>query len=74
MKWNSFIQLLADELQLDALDLKPDTRLKEDLGVDSFMKVSVCIYFEELLDTTYEDADIIATLTVYQLYNLLKGV
>jgi len=61
------------------LDLPPDTllatsRLKWELGVDSFTKISLVLHFEDLYDVLVPEAEIVAALTVESLWKAVNGV
>ena len=41
------IQILADKLDIDAKKIKPESKLADDLGMDSFMAVEFAFDLEE---------------------------
>ena len=70
--WDEFIGILAHELNTDPTTIRQDSRLKQDLGMDSFQKVSFAVLLEDLLDITIDDDGIAAALTAYQLFTLTR--
>ena len=73
MIWNDFVNLLSQEMGLDPDTIRQDSRLKQDLGMDSFQKVAMAVLLEDLLGITIDDNDIAAALTVFQLFQLTRN-
>lgn len=49
------IEIIADELNVDAANIKEETRLKEDLNVDSLDVVELVMRLEETFDVSVSD-------------------
>lgn len=56
-----------------AEDFTPQSRLKEDLNLDSLDLVELCMLLEDETDTEITDADFESCYTVQDLYNLELG-
>jgi len=51
------IQILSDRLNIDAQKIKPDSKLVEDLGMDSFGAIEVMFEVEEKFGIKVEEDD-----------------
>lgn len=49
------IEIIADELNVDVANIKEETRLKEDLNVDSLDVVELVMRLEETFDVSVSD-------------------
>jgi acyl carrier protein len=54
---NRVAEILSDFLVVSAEDVKPETQLEEDLGVDSLDRVDLVMSIEEEWDIQIPDAD-----------------
>ena len=50
--------LLVEELQLDPDDIKPESELSSDLGINSIELADLVLLCEERFDITIDDSDI----------------
>jgi acyl carrier protein len=73
MEWKEFKTILAGESGFPVDDITSRTTLKQEMGMDSFTKVSLVIHFEDLLDIRLPNEGIEAILTVGHLFSLING-
>ena len=69
-------EIIAEQLDVNVEELKPETNFKEDLGVDSLDLVELVMALEEEFDTEIpsEDLEKIATINDIAEYLKEKGV
>jgi acyl carrier protein len=51
---------LADALHIDVSLIQPDTRLREDLGIDSLTLLELVMKTENVFGITIEDAELVS--------------
>lgn len=67
-------EALVQEFELEGLELKPESLLYEDLGLDSLDSVDMVILFEQSFDIKIgKDPDILAIKTLNDLHNYVLG-
>lgn len=65
---------LVEEFELEDLELKPESLLYEDLGLDSLDSVDMVILFEQTFDIKIgKDPDILTIKTLGDLHNYVVG-
>ncbi len=64
-------ELLAKKMSIDVGQIKGETRLTEDLGLDSFGGVEVMFEIEEAFDLKIPDSDIEQVRTVNDIVNYI---
>lgn len=69
-------EIIAEQLNVNVEELKPETNFKEDLGVDSLDLFELVMALEEEFDTEIpsEDLEKIATINDIAEYLKAKGV
>ena len=69
-------EIIAEQLDVNVEELKPETNFKEDLGVDSLDLIELVMALEEEFDTEIpsEDLEKIATINDIAEYLKEKGV
>ena len=65
------INMLAKQLQKKPADVKPDMRIKEDLGADSLDIVEILMAIEDKYSVTVPDEVVMGVKTVADLANLV---
>lgn len=58
------IEILAEKLNIKAEKIKPESKLADDLGMDSFGAVEVMFEVEEKFGVTVSDKELIGLKTV----------
>jgi acyl carrier protein len=53
-------RMLADALHIDVSLIQPDTRLREDLGIDSLTLLELVMKTENVFGITIEDAELVS--------------
>ena len=64
--------LLVEELQLDPDDIKPESELSSDLGINSIELVDLVMLCEEKFDITIDDSDIGRFVTIQDVVDYLE--
>lgn len=64
--------LLVEELQLDADEIKPESELANDLGVNSIELADLVMSCEERFGVEFDDDDIHKLITVGDVANYLE--
>jgi acyl carrier protein len=54
------MRMLADALHIDDSLIQPDTRLREDLGIDSLTLLELVMKTENVFGITIEDAELVS--------------
>lgn len=70
---NQVIEIIADELSVDAANIKEDTRLKEDLNVDSLDVVELVMRLEETFDVAVSDEAAAKLTTVKDIVSYIES-
>lgn len=65
--------LLVEELQLNADDIKPDSELANDLGINSIELADLIMLCEDKFGVTIEDEDLHKFVTVADVVNYLEA-
>ena len=74
MEINEFIQNVADQFNhTDASEIKPETVFKEMEEWSSLMALNIIAMVDEEYDVVLKGNDIIHTVTVGDLFNLVKS-
>ncbi len=63
--------LLVEELQLDPDDIKPESELSSDLGINSIELADLVMLCEERFDITIDDSDIGRFVTIQDVVDYL---
>jgi acyl carrier protein len=66
--------ILSRELNVDVSALRPNQRLREDLGMDSIIALNLIFAAERELDLVIKEEDIVALVTVQDLEHLIDRV
>ena len=66
--------LLVEELQLDPDDVKPESELSSDLGINSIELADLVMICEEKFDIEINDEDIRKFTTVADVVNYLETI
>jgi acyl carrier protein len=53
-------RMVADALHIDVSLIQPDTRLREDLGIDSLTLLELVMKTENVFGITIEDAELVS--------------
>ena len=64
--------LLVEELQLNADDIKPESELANDLGINSIELADLIMLCEDKFGVTIEDEDLHKFVTVEDVVNYLE--
>ena len=64
--------LLVEELQLDPDDVKPESELSSDLGINSIELADLVMLCEERFDITIDDSDIARFVTIQDVVDYLE--
>ena len=64
--------LLVEELQLDPDDVKPESELSSDLGINSIELADLVLICEEQYDIVIEDESLSSFITVGDVVNYLE--
>lgn len=64
--------LLVEELQLDPDDIKPESELSSDLGINSIELADLVMLCEEKFDITIDDSDIGRFVTIQDVVDYLE--
>lgn len=67
-------EIIADKLVADAEDVKDETNLSNDLGMDSLDAVELVMEFEKEFDIRIDDDEAYQCKTVSELYTLLESI
>lgn len=74
MEINEFIQNIADQFNnTDASEIKPETAFKDMEEWSSLMALNIIAMVDEEYDVVLKGNDIIHTVTVEDLFNLVKS-
>ena len=65
-------EILAKQLTMDVAKINPDSRLVEDLGLDSFGSVEVAFELEEKFDIKIPDAALYEAKTVKNIVDYIS--
>ncbi len=65
--------LLVEELQLNADDIKPESELANDLGINSIELADLIMLCEDKFGVTIEDEDLHKFVTVEDVVNYLEA-
>ena len=65
-------EMLADQLKLDVAQIKPDTNLKEDLGVDSLDLFEFIMACEEVFDVEIDTEAVSDFTTIQEVVDYLE--
>ncbi|MCE2395864.1 acyl carrier protein [Candidatus Poribacteria bacterium] len=68
---NQIIKMIADQLQIDEEQVKPDASFMDDLGADSLDTVELIMALEEEFDIEIPDSEAEKIRTVQQALNYL---
>ena len=68
---NRIIKMIADQLQIDEEQVKPDASFMDDLGADSLDTVELIMALEEEFDIEIPDSEAEKIRTVQQALNYL---
>ncbi len=66
-------EIMVSELQLKDSDIKPESRLTKDLGINSLELADLAMVLEEKFDLEIEDNDIRKFITVGDIVNYLEA-
>lgn len=67
-------EALIEEFELEAEDMKPESRLYEDLGLDSLDAVDMVVLFEQRFGIKIgKDSSIVAIKTLGELHDYVVG-
>lgn len=66
-------EIIAEQLNLDAAEIKPETSFKEDLGADSLDLFEVVMSLEEEYDVEIPPEEVSNLNTVAEVMDYLKG-
>ena len=69
---NKVIQILADKLDIELEKIKPESKLIEDLGMDSFGAIEMAFALEEEFKLKIPEADLEGVNSVSDIINYLK--
>ena len=72
--YDKFVNLLVEELQIDAADITMDAELSNDLGINSIDLADLVMICEEKFGITIEDDDIRKFTTVGDVVNYLENL
>lgn len=61
---NKVIEILAEKLDKDAVEITAESKIKEDLGADSLDMVEIVMDIEDAFDITVDDGDAASIITV----------
>ena len=64
--------LLVEELQIDPDDIKPESELSSDLGINSIELADLVLLCEEKFDITIDDSDIGRFVTIQDVVDYLE--
>ena len=67
-------QLLADQIKVDPATIKPDTNLKDDLGVDSLDIFEFIMACEEEFDVEIDTEEVANFTTLAEAEKYLEGM
>lgn len=67
------IQILADKLDIDAEKIKPESKLMEDLGMDSFGAIEMVFELEEAFGINISDKDLEKIKVVNDVIEYIKN-
>ncbi|MBQ1688657.1 MAG: acyl carrier protein [Lachnospiraceae bacterium] len=67
-------QLLADQIKVDPATIKPDTNLKDDLGVDSLDIFEFIMACEEEFDVEIDTEEVANFTTLAEVEKYLEGM
>ncbi|MBF0511266.1 MAG: acyl carrier protein [Candidatus Omnitrophica bacterium] len=67
-------EVLAKQLSMEAAQINPDSRLVEDLGVDSFGSVEIAFELEEKFSIKIPDAALYEAKTVKSIVDYIASV
>ncbi|CCV64677.1 Acyl carrier protein [Alteracholeplasma palmae J233] len=70
---NQIIELVADELNLDSKTLTKETRLQEDLNVDSLDVVELVMKLEEEFNIEVTDEQAASLKTIEDILNFVEA-
>jgi acyl carrier protein len=64
--------LIADKLNISILDIKPESRFKEDLGADSLDTVEVIMEIEREFDIKIEDTEMESITIIQEVIDIIS--
>lgn len=64
-------ELIADKLSFDTVDVLPETKLIDDLGMDSLDRIDLMVEMEREFDISLTDEEIEIIETVQQCFDLI---
>ena len=67
------IQALADQLEIDAANIKPESRIKDDLGADSLDMLQLLMTIQEELGIEIPDEELATFVTVQDVVTYLES-
>jgi acyl carrier protein len=65
------MRMLADALHIDVSLIQPDTRLREDLGIDSLTLLELVMKTENVFGITIEDAELFSIHRVSDVVDII---
>jgi acyl carrier protein len=65
------MRMLADALHIDVSLIQPDTRLREDLGIDSLTLLELVMKTENVFGITIEDAELVSIHRVSDVVDII---
>ena len=72
--FETFKQILIDEMQIDASAITLDAELSGDLGINSIELANLVMVCEDKFDVVIEDDDIHSFITVGDVVNFLESL
>lgn len=67
------IVVLAEEFEIDAVEITPEASLKDTLGLDSLDLVDVVVLIEQHFGVTLTGPDFVGIVTFQNFYDLLDS-
>ncbi|ERJ12999.1 acyl carrier protein [Haloplasma contractile] len=72
MVFDKVKQIIAEELSIEAEDIKLESKLQEDLGADSLDAVEIIMAIEEEFDIEIDDNEVVKIKTVKNIVDYIE--
>lgn len=66
-------EVVVEAVNVDESQIKLDSKLKEDLGIDSLAAVELVLELESTFDITVEDEELMALKTIQDIVTLVEN-
>ena len=72
--FNEIIEILADVAECDVQDIKPDTNLPDELGINSLMGLEILVSLERKFKVKISESQLVSMTTPKAIYDMISRV